>query len=133
MSYPTNWTFKPGDKIQIVRAFIIGFMPDAVIGFKDNEQWYLPGGQVEHAGGTDHLPYLVDYVREQTGLQLTGLSEAVAVSMNKTGVGAELAVFYLGQAEGTLTRGQALDPKQLPDFSPICRDAVASIQEIFGK
>jgi hypothetical protein len=79
------------------------------------------------------LSYLTEYVREQTGLQLKGLSQAVAVSMNKTDAGAELTVFYLGQAEGTLTHGQVLDPKRLPDFAPICRDAVSSIEEIFGK
>ena len=100
--------------------------------FKQDGKWYLLGGEVEHEDRADHLSYLTQYVAKQTGLHLTALSEAIAISMNKTEFGGEATIFYLGQAEGKLTHGQIFDPRDLPELAPVCRNAAASIEQFFG-
>ncbi len=113
--------------VQVVRAFIVCFVPDLVVGLQGQDgQWYLPGGIVEGVGCPqgfppgDHYYPLEWYVRGQTGLELTGLSDALQMGIYPGEREFEATILYAGQATGILWQGTRLDYRNLPQFAPVC-------------
>jgi hypothetical protein len=126
----------PNAKVYLVRAFLVALVPGLVIGIQREGEWYLPGGIVEGPGMPEgmlpeqHFESLAWYLMEQTGLQLTGLSDAIGVSMLPASEGVEVTVLYAGSATGTQTGGTQFSPDSLPEFAGICtvtQDQIRSI------
>jgi len=116
----------PKTKILLVRAFLVALEPGVVIGIQLEGQWFLPGGIVEGPGrpeGTardSHFEPLAWHLMKQTGLQLTGLSDAVGVGLFPVPNGAELTVLYVGSVTGKQTEGTQFLPHSVPEFAKIC-------------
>jgi hypothetical protein len=116
-------------RVQVVRAYIVFFLPEAIsIAYQSQEGWLLPGGIVEGPGRPDNVPGrlgehfypLAGHVATQTGLTLVGLTDGVALTFSQPGDRLEATVLYIGETQGRLQRGEILDPAALPMFSPIC-------------
>ena len=116
----------PKAKVFLVRAFLVALEPRLVIGIQHEGKWYLPGGIVEGPGTPPGMPRgshfepLAWHLMEQTGLQLTGLSDGVGVGIFPGPNGPEVTVLYLGRAAGTQTGGTQFVLESLPEFAAIC-------------
>ncbi len=122
---------------QLVRAYVIGFAPDLIVGLERDGLWYLPGGIVEGEGTPpgfvqgEHFGPLAHHIHNQTGLVLTHLSDAISVVMHpyEGGVDFDVTILYVAGAEGDLTRGTRLDPQNLPEFAPNCGEPADAITQ----
>jgi hypothetical protein len=123
-------------KVNLVRAFLGTVDPGFVIGIRLDEEWYLPGGVVEGPGAPEGMPPinhfepLAWHLMQQTGLRLTGLSDAVGVGMRPGSRGTELTVLYAGVATGTQTGGTRFRLDSLPEFAAICSVSHDQIRDI---
>jgi len=121
--------------VQRVRAYVVGFVPDLIVGIEREGSWYLPGGVVEGDGTPpgfakgEHLGPLAHHIRHQTGLALTRLSKAVSLALYPGERGPEVTVLYPAEAKGDLTRGTRLDPLHLPEFAPVCGEPADAIAQ----
>ena len=128
----------PEGKIVVVYGFLLGFLPNTVIAVRQGDDWLLPGGAVEGPGtpeGTDdgqHFRALAWHVARQTGLELMGLSNAIAVSIFEGELGPSVAVLYVGSARGKRTQGSLVDPHSIPDFAAICPVDAEQIRQFIG-
>jgi hypothetical protein len=130
-------TSSPQERIVRVHAYIAGFLPDLVVGFQKDGNWYLPGGVVEGNPFKANFPHtsqehfypLANYVKQQTGLVLTGLSDALQLTISHLPGGPEATIIYVGGASGELTSGQRLDLNNLPLFAVECGDPKAIIEK----
>jgi hypothetical protein len=129
----------PNAKVCLVRAFLVALDPGLVIGIQRDGKWYLPGGIVEGPGMPEgmlpeqHFKTLAWYLMEQTGLQLTGLSDAIGVSMLPASEGVEVTVLYAGSVTGRQTRGTRFSLESLPEFASICAVTQDQIRSICGR
>ena len=134
---PIDFTFAGMGTVQVVSAYICGFAPDLVVGIQREGLWYLPGGVVEGPdapkglSSSSHFYPLEQYVKQQTGLQLTDLSDAVQVGMYDLSTGIGVTVLYVGKATGKLRFGQRLAVDVLPEFAVKGIDPRDAIQKIF--
>lgn len=94
----------PKGPIEVVYAFILGFVPQGLIAVeKPDGRIFLPGGVVEGLGeppvsseGSHFLP-LRFHVRQQTGLELVAISDAVVVQLFEGELGSSMS---LGSSHG---------------------------------
>jgi hypothetical protein len=120
-----------------VYAYIAGFLPDLVIGFQKDGQWYLPGGVVEDNPVLKNFPQtsqahfylLANYVKQQTGLVLTGLSDAQQLTIREMPEGREATVIYIGTVSGEVKKGERLDLNNLPEFAIECGSPQNTIEK----
>lgn len=120
-----------------VYAYIAGFLPDIVVGFQKDGQWYLPGGIVEGNPVLDKFPQtsqahfylLANYVKQQTGLILTGLSDAQQLTISNLPEGQVATVIYVGTASGEVKKGERLDLYNLPEFAVECGSPQDTIEK----
>ncbi len=125
-------------RIVRVHAYIAGFLPDLVVGYQKDGKWYLPGGVVEGPSLQSSFPNapqghfypLANYVKQQTGLILTGLSDAQQLTISHLPGGPEATVIYFGRASGQLSSGQRLDLNALPEFAAECGEPKAVIEKL---
>lgn len=124
----------PKGKVEVVYAFILGFTPDIVIAIESGGKYRLPGGVVEGigepSGCTDgqHFQPLVWHVKEQTGLDLVGISRGIAVRIFEGELGPSVSVLYVGKATGKQTAGRLVSIDAIPSFDPICSVSTDQIQ-----
>ncbi len=116
----------PKAKVLLVRAFLVALDPGLVIGIQRDGEWYLPGGIVEGPGTPDGVPRgshfepLAQHLLSQTGLRLTGLSDAVGLGMFPAPDGVEATVLFVGKATDAQTGGTQFSLDSLPEFAKIC-------------
>jgi hypothetical protein len=116
----------PKGKIEVVYGFILGFIPNTVIAIESGGKWRLPGGVVEGAGEPSgckdgqHFQPLVWHVKEQTGLDLVGISRGIAVSIFDGELGPSVSVLYAGKASGKRTAGKLVSVDAIPEFDSVC-------------
>lgn len=116
----------PKGKIEVVYGFILGFNPNLVVAIESGGKWRLPGGVVEGvgepSGSSDgqHFKPLVCHIKNQIGLDLVGISPAVAVKMFEGELGASVSVLYVGEAKGNRTAGKLVCEDDIPEFDSVC-------------
>lgn len=126
-------------KVKVVRAYLVTVDPSFVIGIENNNEWYLPGGIVEGPGRPDggppgqHFAPLAWHLKEQTGLTLEGLSDAIGVGMFPGNDGIETTVLYAGRASGTQTGGSRFALDEIPEFASVCNVSEQEIRDICSR
>jgi hypothetical protein len=129
----------PKGKIRVVYGFVLGFLPDTVIAIEGNGQCRLPGGVVEGlgepTGSTDgqHFQPLAWHVKEQTGLDLTEISNGTGVSIFEGESGPSVSVLYIAKATGSRTKGRIVSAEAIPEFDSICPVSTDQIQSFLKK
>lgn len=119
-----------------VHGYVLLFLPDRITVVERDGEYYLPGGVIPGVLDIDGFPNtgprhfypMADYVREQTGLILTDLSDAVQIIMSPLTAHFELSVFYLAYAEGRQTRGTPTLRTDLPRLHYTCDDPSEMIE-----
>lgn len=129
----------PKAKVYLVRAFLVALDSGLVIGIQREGEWYLPGGIVEGPGTPDGVPRgshfepLAQHLLSQTGLRLTGLSDAVGLGMFPAPDGVEATVLYVASATGEQTEGTQFSLDALPEFAKICAVTHDQIRNLCGR
>jgi hypothetical protein len=125
----------PSERLcQVVYGFVLGLHPNTVLGIEREDGWYLPGGVVEGRGTPDGAPIpeseycgdpvrfapLAWHVKQQTGLDLVGLSAPFQVVFSNIEDGIAVTMLYIGKAVGTQTGGTVIESDRIPEFAPLC-------------
>ena len=124
------------EKIVKVHAYLAGFLPDLIIGIQKDGIWYLPGGIVNGIprsfpdSSQVHFYTLANYLKQQTGLILTGLTDAQQLTFTHFPTGTEATILYFGSATGEISNGVKLDINNLPDFAVECGNPRGTIEKL---